>query len=215
MLRPMAQQARWVGDRALLRTFDGDLATANRAAHACRADVAALELDVVEDTVSGARSLLVILREGAEPTHALIDALERDREDVAASPGREHRFAVRYGGEDGPDLDDIARRAGLSAEEVIARHSAGEYVVAFVGFSPGFPYLLGLDPALATPRLETPRVRVAPGSVGIGGPWTGVYPAATPGGWRLLGRTDVELFDPLRDPPALLAPGDRVRFLPR
>ena len=84
-----------------------------------------------------------------------------------------------------------------------------------MGFSPGFGYLLGLDPELATPRLETPRVRVPAGSVGIGAGWTGVYPRATPGGWRLIGRTDVELFDPGHDRPSLLVPGDRVRFVRR
>ena len=204
-----------MGDRALVRTFDGDVAAANRAAHACRAEVVALGLELVEDAVAGARSLTVVLRAGAEPPPEMIEILERDRADAVAVSGREHRIGVRYGGDDGPDLEAVAAHAGLSAGETIERHAAGEYVVAFVGFSPGFPYLLGLDPALATPRLESPRVRVPPGSVGIGGPWTGVYPGATPGGWHLIGRTDVELFDPLRDPPALLAPGDRVRFLPR
>jgi len=215
MLRPMASEASWLGDRALLRTFEGDLASANRAAHACRADVIALGLDVVEDAVPGARSLTVVLREAAEPPPRLIEILERERPDAELPAGREHRIAVRYGGDDGPDMHRVADHSGMSPDDLIARHVAGGYVVAFIGFSPGFPYLLGLDPELATPRLETPRVRVSPGSVGIGGAWTGVYPAATPGGWNLIGRTDTELFDPLRDPPSLLAPGDRVRFEPR
>lgn len=215
MLRPMASDVRWLGDRALVRTFDGDVGGANRAAHACRADVLALGLDLVEDAVPGARTLTVILREGADAPARLIRVLEQTRDDASTLPGREHRFAVRYGGDDGPDLDAVAAHAGLTADDVIARHSAGEYVVAFIGFSPGFPYLLGLDPALATPRLDSPRVRVSSGSVGIGGPWTGIYPAATPGGWNLIGRTDVALFDPLREPVALCAPGDRVRFHPR
>jgi KipI family sensor histidine kinase inhibitor len=109
----------------------------------------------------------------------------------------------------------VARASGLAHEEVVAVHSAVEYVVGFMGFSPGFAYLLGLDERIAVPRNPTPRPRVAAGSIGIGDAYTGVYPRATAGGWRLIGRTDVELFDPGRDPPALLQPGDRVRFVPR
>ncbi len=122
---------------------------------------------------------------------------------------------VAYGGEYGPDLDDVARHTGMTPESVIAGHSGGsDYRVAFLGFSPGYAYLLGLPPALATPRLATPRPRVPAGSVAIGGQQTGVYPQATPGGWRLIGRTAVPLFDVDRNPAALLRPGDRVVFRP-
>lgn len=120
---------------------------------------------------------------------------------------------VHYGGEDGPDLPHVAASAGMSPEEVIARHVAGDYRVALLGFAPGFPYLLGLDPALATPRHAQPRNRVAAGSVGIGGAQTGVYPRESPGGWQILGRTPLALFDPARAPPSLLQPGDRVKFV--
>ncbi|HET9482549.1 MAG TPA: 5-oxoprolinase subunit PxpB, partial [Xanthomonadales bacterium] len=119
---------------------------------------------------------------------------------------------VCYGGDSGPDLDAVAKHTGLSAHDVVARHAAGDYRVAMLGFQPGFPYLIGLDPALATPRHATPRPRVAAGSVGIGGAQTGVYPREAPGGWQLIGRTPLALFDAARKPPALLAPGDRVRF---
>lgn len=119
---------------------------------------------------------------------------------------------VRYGGDFGPDLEDLARHAGLSAEEVVARHCAVEYHVAMLGFAPGFPYLLGLDPALNAPRRATPRVRVPAGSVAIGGAQTGIYPRELPGGWLLIGRTPLRLFDAQRSPPALLAPGQRLRF---
>jgi KipI family sensor histidine kinase inhibitor len=122
---------------------------------------------------------------------------------------------VRYGGFDGPDLPAVARIAAMTEEGVVRAHCASTYVVGFIGFSPGFPYLLGLNERLVTPRLDTPRPRVEPGSVGLGGAYTGVYPRATPGGWRLIGRTDVELFDPDRKPPSLLKPGDRVRFVRR
>ena len=119
---------------------------------------------------------------------------------------------MAYGGEAALDLAELAREAGLSEKELVRRHAAAEYRVAFVGFAPGFAYLTGLAPELHAPRLPSPRPRVAAGAVGIGGPYTGVYPAAMPGGWRLIGRSSAVLFDPERDPPARLLPGDRVRF---
>jgi len=97
---------------------------------------------------------------------------------------------------------------------VIRLHSAAEYTVYMMGFQPGFPYLGGLNPAIATPRLPTPRTRVPAGSVGIAGNQTGIYPSQSPGGWRLIGRTDLRLFDPSADPPCLLNPGDIIRFVP-
>ncbi|HEY1128121.1 MAG TPA: 5-oxoprolinase subunit PxpB [Roseateles sp.] len=124
--------------------------------------------------------------------------------------GRLVEIPVRY---DGPDLADVAAHCGLSPEEVIRRHSAVEYVVYFIGFQPGFAYLGGLDETLHTPRRAEPRVTVPAGSVGIGGAQTGIYPLATPGGWQLIGRTALPLFDPRAEPPTLLAPGDRVRFV--
>jgi KipI family sensor histidine kinase inhibitor len=102
----------------------------------------------------------------------------------------------------------------MTADEVVRRHAAGDYVVHMVGFLPGFAYLGGLDPRLATPRRATPRTVVPAGSVGIGGQQTGVYPMDSPGGWHLIGRTELRLFDPRRDPPTLLRAGDRVRFRP-
>jgi len=119
-----------------------------------------------------------------------------------------------YGGEFGPDLAGVARHNGLSEEAVVELHSSRPYPVYMLGFSPGFAYLGGLPPAIAAPRLATPRIRVPAGSVGIAGAQTGIYPLATPGGWQLIGRTPLRLFDPERDPPARLHPGDRVRFVP-
>lgn len=119
---------------------------------------------------------------------------------------------VCYGGEFGPDLEALAQHARLPRDEVIGRHMAVEYSVAMLGFAPGFSYLLGLDPALRMPRRAHPRTRVPTGSVAIGGAQTGIYPRELPGGWNLIGRTPLALFDPERNPPCLLAPGDRVRF---
>lgn len=120
---------------------------------------------------------------------------------------------VTYGGEAGPDLQTVSAHTGLSAEAIMERHSAGLYRVFCLGFLPGFAYLGGLDPALATPRRATPRLSIPAGSVAIGGSQTAVYPFATPGGWHIIGRTDMTLFDPARQRPALLLPGDTVRFV--
>ena len=122
-----------------------------------------------------------------------------------------HVFPVRY---NGPDLAEVAERTGLSRAEVIRRHAEPVYDVHFLGFVPGFAYLGPIDPALVLPRREAPRRRVPAGSVAIAGGQTGVYPLETPGGWHLLGHTDTVLFDPGRDPPNLLSPGDQVRFVP-
>ena len=122
-----------------------------------------------------------------------------------------HVLPVHY---DGPDLGEVGERTGLSSGEVIRRHAEPVYHVHFLGFVPGFAYLGPIDPALVLPRRESPRRRVPAGSVAIAGGQTGVYPLETPGGWHLLGHTDTVLFDPARDPPNLVAPGDRVRFVP-
>lgn len=149
----------------------------------------------------------------AEAVHDWLYAHCRDGLDAVATPrSRLVEIPVCYGLSHGEDLDAAANALGIAPAELIARHSAGLYTVAMIGFAPGFPYLLGLDPALALPRLATPRTRVPPGSVAIGGAQTGIYPRASPGGWRLLGRTPLLLFDAQRDPPSLLSPGDRVRF---
>jgi KipI family sensor histidine kinase inhibitor len=121
---------------------------------------------------------------------------------------------VVYGGVFGPDLEDVAANAGITAGEVIHLHAVSEYTVAFLGFVPGFPYLIGLDPRLACARLANPRQMVSAGSVGIAGGQTGIYPLDSPGGWRIIGRTSLKFFDPEAVPPTLLKPGDRVRFIP-
>jgi inhibitor of KinA len=138
--------------------------------------------------------------------------------DLAVPPleERESRVVdipVRYGGEDGPDLLEVAEYCGLTPEEVIRIHTSTLYPVHMIGFIPGFPYLGGLSPRIAAPRKAEPRMRVPAGSVGIAGNQTGIYPLESPGGWQLIGRTDTVLFDPHRDPPSLLKIGDRVRFV--
>ena len=151
-------------------------------------------------------------------SHAQMEALVRERlasyEDAPPPEPRRVEIPVRYGGESGPDLGDVARHTGLSVDRVVELHAAAEYLVYFVGFATCFPYLGGLPPELATPRLAAPRKQVPAGSVAIGGAQAGIYPLASPGGWRLIGRTHLKLFDPSASPPPLLRMGDRVRFVP-
>ncbi len=154
------------------------------------------------------------LQAAAEEVDAHVRAGLAALPDQPDLPARTVEVPVCYGGSGGPDLPDVAAHCGLTAEEVVRIHAAGEYHVYFLGFSPGFPYLGGLDPRLATPRLAAPRRAVPAGSVAIGGAQTGVYPVGSPGGWRLIGRTPAPLFDPVCTPPALLQMGDLVRFVP-
>jgi len=163
------------------------------------------------------RSLLVKF-DAVERTHAEIEAKLRDRLAAAWEEGenvpRLVEIPVSYGGEFGPDLEEVARLHAISEQELIERHAGGEYLVFFLGFVPGFAYLGELSEELATPRLETPRKAVPAGSVAIAGRQTGVYPFRTPGGWRLLGRTPLRMFERTRREMSLLQLGDHVKFVP-
>lgn len=194
------------GERGLLVEVE-DLETVHRLHAALR------ELDPpgVVELVPGYRTVLIV----ADPAQAaVLDDLatrlpELELPPAEAVAGETVEIPVSY---DGEDLPEVASLTGLEPEEVVRRHTAAEYTVAFLGFSPGFPYLVGLDPALEVPRRDTPRTSIPAGSVGLAGNQTGIYPTASPGGWQLIGHTEVTLFDPTRDPPALLAPGTRLRF---
>lgn len=133
---------------------------------------------------------------------------------AALPPSRVIEVPVMYGGEHGPDLEFVARHTGLSTEEVIRRHSAGQYLCYVVGFTPGFPYLGGLSASLACPRLDSPRLDLPPGSVGVTGGQTGLYPQGGPGGWQVIGRTGLLFYDPRRQEPSLVRAGDELRFVP-
>jgi len=149
--------------------------------------------------------------------HDAVEALVRERAGAVTEAGEEGRpveIPVHYGGDQGPDLEDVARHADLSVDAVVKLHASAVYTVYFVGFATCFPYLGGLPERLATPRLAAPRKLVPAGSVAIGGSQAGVYPLASPGGWRLIGRTPLALFDVHGEPPGLLRIGDRVRFVP-
>jgi KipI family sensor histidine kinase inhibitor len=166
-------------------------------------------------TVPGLRSVLVELDPTAD-FPALEAAIRRRASELDATsiPGRGRRIPVVYGGEEGPDLPNVAALTGLTESDVASRHAAADLVVLFGGFAPGYAYIGDLPDELRVARLPTPRTRTVAGSVAIAGSMTGIYPASLPGGWRVIGRTPIVLFDPRRDPPAYLAPGDSVRFVP-
>jgi KipI family sensor histidine kinase inhibitor len=160
------------------------------------------------DVVPGHRTVLVTWDD--EPPGVIERAEAALGDDQAATTGASVEIPVHY---DGPDLDEVGGLTGLSPEEVAARHLRAEYVVGFLGFAPGFAYLLGGDERLRVERRAEPRERVPAGSVSLAGPYSGIYPRESPGGWQLIGSTTAVLFDATRDPPALLSPGDRVRFI--
>lgn len=199
---PVRLTSRPVGPRALLVEVDDARAALSLAAWARADGVAA------EEIVPGAATVLF---DGVPDPDRLAEALAGWRATDQAPAGELVEVPVTY---DGPDLDFVAASWGVGRDEVAARHAEHEFVAAFCGFAPGFAYLAGLPEGLNLPRLDSPRSRVPAGSVGIGGPWCGIYPTDSPGGWRLLGHTDIVLWEPSRDRPALLAPGTRVRFVP-
>ncbi len=171
----------------------------------------------IVDLVPAYSSLLV----NYAPRHASFAEISALIETALASPQVLHPPESRlieiptvYGGEFGPDLDFVAQLHHIDPADVIRRHASVVYRVFLIGFAPGFAYLGSVPEQIAAPRLETPRTRVPAGSVGIAGRQTGIYPVESPGGWRIIGRTALTLFDPANDPPTLLRPGDRVRFVP-
>jgi len=164
----------------------------------------------VVDMVPAARTLLLV-HDGSTSIARLAERLRNQRLEAAEHGGGEPvEIAVDY---DGPDLAEVATRTGLSEDDLIRRHAAGNYTVAFLGFAPGFAYLVGGDPALRVARRDTPRTKVPAGSVALAGEFTGVYPREGPGGWQLIGRTDATLWDLAQEPPALLPPGATVCFV--
>ncbi len=205
------------GDQAVLVEFGDEISPetnsrVHRLAHAIEGDVPG-----VVDLVPAYDSLLIQYDASALPLPELqkrIVELDSTPGEAASEMGRVVELPVLYGGVYGPDLERVSECSGLAANEVVRLHSGTDYLVYMLGFTPGFPYLGGLNDALATPRLATPRLEIPAGSVGIAESQTGVYPLSSPGGWNLIGRTPLSLFDPTRQPPSMLSPGDRVRFVP-
>lgn len=207
-----------VGDTGLLVSFEQRIAqSVGAAVAALNTRVAAAAILGVVETVPAFASLLIFYDPLVTEYDAVADAVQKLAQapgsDTAAVEGRLVEIPVCYGGAFGPDLPFVAEHAGLTETEVSRLHAGRDYPIYMLGFLPGFPYLGGLDERLFTPRLPTPRTTIPAGSVGIGGEQTGIYPIASPGGWQLIGRTPLKLFDPSsgRLP---YAAGDRIRFCP-
>lgn len=188
----------------------------NRQVHAFARKVEALSHPAITEVVPTYRSATVHYRPEVfsyEELNQLLAPLAQG----SAEEGEELpvvEIPVCYGGEYGPDLEEVAQHCSLTPEEVIARHTAPTYRIYMLGFTPGFPYLGGMDPSIAAPRRKEPRIHIPAGSVGIAGEQTGVYPIVSPGGWQLIGRTPLRLFDPQREQPILLSAGAGIRFVP-
>jgi len=208
------------GDSAILIELGSEIDPAiNDRVYALTKAINDVQIPAVVELVPTYRSLLV----SYDPLAARFSELSAQLEDILAKSLASTtesdqpniiELPVVYGGEDGPDLENVAEHAGMSTQDVIEIHSGIDYRVYMIGFAPGFPYLGGLDQRIATPRLKTPRVIVPAGSVGIAESQTGVYPNASPGGWQLIGRTTAKLFDVTSASPSLVTPGSKVRFVP-
>ena len=210
-----------MGDGALLVEIDpvASLASARRArALAGRVETARATEPAFGTPVAAAASVLVPFDLHALDLQRATERLEPLLVEPATRPGDEtglrHEIPVRYGADDGPDLEAVAAETGLTAGDVVELHAGTDYEVMFLGFAPGFAYLGEVPARLVVPRLATPRIRVPKGSVAIANTTTAIYPQGSPGGWRILGRTETPMFDPGAAPPARLRPGDRVRFVP-
>ena len=215
----MYQQPRFRlgGDRALyIEVGDVISPQVNRRVKGLLDAIDEAAIEGVEALAPTYRSILVYydpLKIPLEELKRRLSDLGRALPDASSSEAKIFEIPTLYGGEFGPDLDFVASHTGLSSEEVIRIHAGTDYLVYMVGFNPGFPYLGGMPDNIATPRLETPRVKIPAGSVGIAEAQTGIYPLESPGGWRLIGRSPLKMFDPSRDPPALVEAGDLVRFV--
>ena len=217
----MYQTAKYlpVGDKALLIEFGNTInLDVNQKVHTLDHAISQLGLQGVEECVPTYRSLLVYYNPLKTSYEQLVfrlkDLEERLSEFSVSTRKRVIEVPVVYGGEYGPDLDYVAKHHNISGEEIIRLHSDREYTVYMIGFVAGFPYLGEVADEIATPRLKTPRLRVPAGSVGIAEKQTGIYPCESPGGWQIIGRTPLKFFDAEKHPPALIQPGNTVKFIP-
>lgn len=204
-----------MGEAALLVTFGQHISEAtNGKALALAQSLRDHSIKGVDDTVPAYSSLLIIFRPEEIAVSELTELVGQRiiARTVFTSTGKRVEIPVEYGNQGGPDLDSLAQARGLTTDDVIRLHTSRPYKVFFIGFMPGFPYMGRVDRRLVTPRHASPRVRVAAGSVGIASDQTGIYPFASPGGWQIIGRTGVRLWDPERENPSLLLPGDAVQF---
>lgn len=207
---------RLLGDRGLLVEIGDEISREiNNKVRIMNLMVRQFSIEGIIETIPTYRSLLIVYNPLILPLERLkekIRELEEGVQDIKLPEPRLIRIPVLYGGSYGPDLEFVANYHHISQDEVIRLHCNTTYFVYMIGFMPGFPYLGELPEELATPRLKTPRLSVPKGSVGIAQRQTGIYPMDSPGGWQIIGRTPVELFDPNQEPPSLLQIGDLVQF---
>mgnify|MGYP004655606945 FL=1 len=206
------------GDSALVVEFGNEINEAiNEKVHALAKKIRQENIPGITEMIPTFRSLLVsydMLQISYSKLSVMLSVLSRELEMNRAAHRRIVKIPCCYGARFGADLTDMERLTGLSREEIIELHSSVDYKIYMLGFLPGFVYLGGLDKRLEVPRLDTPRVRIGKGAVGIGGNQTGIYPMDSPGGWRLIGGTPVDLYDPEREDPVLLRAGEYIRFVP-
>lgn len=206
------------GDSSLLVEFGKEISTEiNRKITATVQMMKEQHIEGVVDVIPAFCSLLI----NYDPRVISYEEIKERMQNIVkldvqagAQSRRIYEIPVCYGGEYGPDIQNIAEHAGLSQEEVIKIHSSRDYLIYMLGFLPGFTYLGGLDERIHTPRLANPRIKINAGSVGIGGSQTGIYPLDSPGGWQLMGMTPVKTYDPKREKPILVEAGDYIRFVP-
>lgn len=206
------------GDRALVIEF-GDIIE-EQTNSKIRSFTLAMEREGIEgiiEIIPTYRSLMVIYEPMTIGLDELINkmkAIEAKMDELKLQEAKVIEIPTLYGGEYGPDISFVAEHNNISIDEVIKTHTSSEYLIYMIGFTPGFPYLGGMDDKIATPRLQVPRTKIPAGSVGIAGKQTGIYPIESPGGWQLIGRTPVRLYDPYRKEPVLLNAGDYIKFVP-
>lgn len=204
------------GDRALVMEFGNSISEEiNKRIRSMGIAIERSEIEGITETVPTYRSLMIHydpMTIGYDALLKRLMSLEEQLENIDLPSPSTYEIPTLYGGEFGPDMENVAKHNGLTEEEVIEIHTSRDYLIYMLGFTPGFPYLGGMDERIATPRLETPRTKIDAGSVGIASAQTGVYPIESPGGWQLIGRTPLKLYDPYRENPILLKAGNYIRF---
>lgn len=216
----MYQKTRYLtaGDKAIVLEFGNEISRElNLLVKKMHYGVSKGNIEGIEEIIPTYRSLMVYYNPQKVKYTDLVqrfNELEKSITEITLPTAHVTEIPVLYGGKHGPDLEYVAQFNQFSAKEVINIHTKKEYFIYMLGFSPGFPYLGGMSDKIAAPRLEKPRLKVSEGSVGIAGKQTGIYPIESPGGWQIIGRTPVKLYDPKKEPPFLLKSGDYIKFNP-
>ncbi|HZK55662.1 MAG TPA: 5-oxoprolinase subunit PxpB [Desulfosporosinus sp.] len=217
--RKMVKEMRYLpaGDKVIVVEFGNEINQAiNHKVMALYQAINSCDIEGIEELIPTYRSLMVQYNPSKVVYKELINRLKELSEDLDQEIKTKQRIIevpVIYGQEFGPDIEFVASHNNISVDEVIQIHTSQDYLIYMLGFTPGFPYLGGMSDKIETPRLETPRNKIPVGSVGIAGKQTGIYPIESPGGWQLIGRTPITLYDPYREPPILMQAGDFIRFV--